>query len=405
MNPHFGTLKECTEFEAVGTIYQIVQFDDHIVLQIDLNGTILQARYSGELKSQLHEQSTLAFKGKFVTAQLSDPLLTVTNVELEIISFIIKSKPFHKAPFLPSEIDLRHLSLRQPKIKAIFKIQEEIIFSFRNYLRGKGYTEIRTPKLIKDYRKNSLVSTEIHHLYRDISCGIFQKVYEIQNHFNDLNNSISTLSQWTSLNVSTGPLEKLSDLMDIHETIIFQIFRSLQLVNAKELSILNVDLPFPPLIPRLTFNEVKLILDRVYQINSEDRFSLKNLEKEKICHFIKKTADTDILFVTELPSARQHFSVMDNTKNSNLSESFELIFKGETISSGSLRIHDYEMLVSKMTKRRINPEDFEFFTDAHKFGLPPHGGFSINLELLTKKLIGLKSIDEAVMFPIEFEFN
>ena len=33
----------------------------------------------------------------------------------------------------------------------------------------------------------------------------------------------------------------------------------------------------------------------------------------------------------------------------------------------------------------MNPNAFEFFSVAHKYGLPPHGGFGLGLEKFTQK--------------------
>jgi nondiscriminating aspartyl-tRNA synthetase len=52
---------------------------------------------------------------------------------------------------------------------------------------------------------------------------------------------------------------------------------------------------------------------------------------------------------------------------------FDLLFKGEELVSGAQRIHRYEQLVQTMRERGINPEPFEGYLQAFKYGMPPEG--------------------------------
>jgi len=49
---------------------------------------------------------------------------------------------------LPTLLDYRSLTLRHPKIKAIFKVQEVIIDSFRRALKAKEFVEFQAPSII-----------------------------------------------------------------------------------------------------------------------------------------------------------------------------------------------------------------------------------------------------------------
>ena len=44
-------------------------------------------------------------------------------------------------------------------------------------------------------------------------------------------------------------------------------------------------------------------------------------------------------------------------------------------------------------------EDFAFYLDTFKYGMPPHGGFAIGLERITMKVLELSNIREAALFP------
>jgi nondiscriminating aspartyl-tRNA synthetase len=47
----------------------------------------------------------------------------------------------------------------------------------------------------------------------------------------------------------------------------------------------------------------------------------------------------------------------------------------------------------------MNPKDFEFYTDAFRYGSPPHAGWSIGLERFAMKITNSKNIRECSLFP------
>ena len=52
-----------------------------------------------------------------------------------------------------------------------------------------------------------------------------------------------------------------------------------------------------------------------------------------------------------------------------------------------------------MEKKGLNPDDFTFYLDAFKYGMPPHGGWGIGIERLLVKMLDLPNIREAILFP------
>ena len=83
-------------------------------------------------------------------------------------------------------------------------------------------------------------------------------------------------------------------------------------------------------------------------------------------------------------------------KTQDLRIEFDLLFRGLEITSGGQRIHDYDEQVAKMKAQGLNPDDFKYYLEAHKYGLPPHGGLGIGLERLVRKLLMLRISEHAV---------
>lgn len=80
-------------------------------------------------------------------------------------------------------------------------------------------------------------------------------------------------------------------------------------------------------------------------------------------------------------------------------QSFDSLFRGMEITTGGLRIHNYQEQVRKMKQRGMEVTDFGSYLQAHRHGLPPHGGLGIGLERLTARLLKLENVRQAALFP------
>ena len=76
-----------------------------------------------------------------------------------------------------------------------------------------------------------------------------------------------------------------------------------------------------------------------------------------------------------------------------------MLLNGLEISSGAQRVHLHNDLVNILKKKGLNPEDFNFYLEPFKYGMPPHGGWSIGLERITMAMLKLPNIREATLFP------
>ncbi len=81
------------------------------------------------------------------------------------------------------------------------------------------------------------------------------------------------------------------------------------------------------------------------------------------------------------------------------SHSFDLEFKGDEMASGGQREHRYDRLVARMKGMGLDPESFEFYLKAFRYGMPPHGGWGLGVDRLVQKTLNLPNIREAILFP------
>ncbi|MDR0919228.1 MAG: aspartate--tRNA ligase [Oscillospiraceae bacterium] len=105
--------------------------------------------------------------------------------------------------------------------------------------------------------------------------------------------------------------------------------------------------------------------------------------------------------------AMHHPFTMPNELNEDKSKVFakayDLTLNGVELSSGSIRITDYELQQKMFTALGLTDEEIEkkfgFLVDAYKYASPPHGGFGLGLDRLTMLLTGSESLRDVVAFP------
>ena len=71
---------------------------------------------------------------------------------------------------------------------------------------------------------------------------------------------------------------------------------------------------------------------------------------------------------------------------------------GEIISAGQ-RIHDLDLLLTRLEEFKLPREAFEWYLDLRRFGSVPHAGFSMGVERFVAWMCGLEHIRETIPYP------
>lgn len=310
---------------------------------------------------------------------------------------------------LDTMLNNRILSLRHPKINAIFKVQNLIVNSFREFLNKEGFTEINTPKIVKEGAEGGTEVFEVKYFeekaylaqspqfYKQMMVASgFERVFEVGHAYRaEEHNTNRHLNEYISMDLEMGFIEDESDIMDLEENLLKYIIESLKISGKEYLDLLQVELPvINNKIPRIKFQEAINILKENY--NKHDLEGDLDPEAEKLlCKYIKENLNSDFVFLTNYPRKKRPMYTMPLGEEGT--HSFDLLFKGIEITTGGQRIHDYKMLVENMKYKGLNPNNYESYLEIFKYGMPRHGGLAIGLERITAKFLGLENVREATL--------
>src|SRR3989344_1161350 len=389
---------------------------------------LLQVVCSPELVKDIKEEFVLEIEGTIQKRPLKMKNEEIKTGEIELKAEKVKILAQAAVlPFdylsktadlkLPTFLDYRPLMIRDPKIKAIFKVGEISTNSFKNTLRNLDFTEFQSPSIVPavaeggaevfhiNYYKYDAFLAQSPQLYKQIMIGAFERVFPVAHVFR-AEPSVTTrhLAEYISLDAEVAFIESWEELMDICEIIMKNVFSDLKKNCSQELALYQAAVPTLTVkIPRLKMREAqKIIFERTGQDHRKEPDLTPEDEKE-ICQFAKEKYGSELIFITHYPIKKRPFYTLADPEDQEFTLSFDLLYQGLEIATGGQRIHQYETLVKNIKKWGNKPKDFAFYLQAFEYGLPPEGGFAFGLERIVKQVLGLKNIREATPFSRDME--
>lgn len=313
---------------------------------------------------------------------------------------------------LETLLDMRPLTLKHSRVRAVFKVQAEIVKSFHEFFSKNGFTEIQAPKIVAEateggsevfpieYFESKAYLAQSPQFYKQIMVGVFERVFTIGNVYRaEPHDTTRHINEYTSLDMEMGFIKDFTDLTRIETEWLKYLVERLNKNCAAEFEMLGAKMPaVPDAIPAVSFPEAKKIARKISGKKTDD-LDLEPEEERILCDYAQKELGSEFLFVSHYPTKKRPWYTMPDEKDPDYTKSFDLLFRGVEITTGGERIHNYEQLVKSIKNRGIDPEKFAFYLQAFKYGMPPEGGFAVGLERLTAKLLGLANVKEATLFP------
>jgi len=395
------------------------------IIFIDLRDRtgVLQVVLQPTMALDLKEENIISIEGtvkerpsKMENLEIKTGKVELEAQKIEIISkasdlpFALKDTPELSLPVL---LDYRPLTLRAEQTKAILKVEEEVIDEFRKTLKMMDFFEFQAPAIVPtateggseifkiNYYENSAFLGQSPQFYKQIMIGAFERVFTVAKAYR-AEPSVTTrhLSEYVTLDGEMGFINSWTDLMDTCETIIKNIFKRVGLTCENELKLLGAVIPeIKKDIPRIKMREAQqIILERTKRDNTKEPDLTPEDEKE-ICQWAKENHNSEVIFITHYPTKKRPFYTMPDPENPEYTLSFDILLKGLEITTGGQRINGYSQLVENIKKWGNKPEDFEFYLQAFKYGMPKEGGFAFGAERVVKQILGLENLREASAFP------
>jgi len=377
---------------ALGGMTFILVRDRHGLIQVLIDKKDEQKKLDG-----LQVGTVLTITGEVVAdqraqagAEIHNPEITI-DVPVMFVSPIEIDKPIDHTPEnLDTLFDNRIVSLRNLTEQGIFKIQSEVKNSVREFLRSQDFIEFNSPKLLAgsteggaevfrlDYFGKEATLAQSAQFYKQIMVGVFERAFEINPTYR-AEPSMTTrhMTEFIHVDAEMGFVNSLSDVLDLLSGLINHVSQSVWDRQEKELTLLGANKPMLlKKIPEITMKELHDIYSKDTGENTRGERDLTPSEERWVYH---KRSEV----------------------NPEVADRADLIFRGVEMATTSLRENRYDVLLAQMKEKNLDPENpgFKYYLQAFKYGLPLHGGFGLGLERLTQKIIGLKNVKEATLFP------
>jgi aspartyl-tRNA synthetase len=102
-------------------------------------------------------------------------------------------------------------------------------------------------------------------------------------------------------------------------------------------------------------------------------------------------------------TAPKSYEEMKNNPEKAKASAYDIVLNGYEIGGGSIRIHHQNVQQTMFETLGLSKHDIEhrfgFFTEALKYGTPPHGGIALGLDRLVMLMTHTSNIKDVVAFP------
>ncbi|HOM68263.1 MAG TPA: aspartate--tRNA(Asn) ligase [Candidatus Paceibacterota bacterium] len=365
-----------------------------------------------EIAKKIITESVVKIQGIVKEEKQAPNGFEINPIEIEILSLANGELPIPIVSEKGAEevdqtkrLDWRFLDLRNPRNLKIFQVWTELEKGFRNYFNQNGFIQIYTPSLMSTSSEGGSEVFEVKYFDRKaylaqspqfykqmaMSAG-FEKVFTFGPVFRAEPSFTSRhLTEFTGWDFEISYIDSHFDVMAVEEDLIISGFKAL-----KESLDLNIEIPQKP-FPYHTLKETKEILKKEGVVSEKE--DLTPEEERKIWEITKQKTGSDFIWITDFPISVRPFYHQRYEDNPQITKSFDLIYKGVEITTGSQREHRIEILEKQAIEKGVKLETISDYLNFFRYGSPPHGGVGIGPARLIMKILDLLNVKEATYLP------
>lgn len=308
---------------------------------------------------------------------------------------------------LETRLTNRFLDLRKLEVGSIFRIESELLWGMREFFHDSNFVEVHTPKIVAaateggadlfpvQYFEKQAYLNQSPQLYKEIliSAGM-NRVFEVGPAFRaEKHNTPRHLNEFTSIDIEMAFADHNDAMRMLQEGIksgIKHLISHPPLSSASRNS--EIQVPEGD-FPRITYREC---IKKLESMGEKPRFG-DDFTPEQLKLIGSEFAS--FYFITEWPTSLRAFYTQPKPGDEVVSNSFDLQYREYEITSGAQRVHEPALLEERLKSKGLDPNDFSFYLNAFRYGMPPHAGWGLGLERLVLILLNLQNIREATLFP------
>ncbi|PVU96135.1 hypothetical protein BB559_002484 [Furculomyces boomerangus] len=309
----------------------------------------------------------------------------------------------------------RHLVIRGDTQSAVLKMRAHTLKAFRDHFESVSFTEASPPCLVQTmveggstlfslpYYGEEAYLTQSSQLYLESCLPSMGDVYTISESYRaEKSHTRRHLSEYTHCEAEIGFI-KFDDLLDIIENMICGVVDRLwnNPVTRAHIEVLNPTFK-PPQRPfmRMRYEDAIKWLNE-HDVKREDGkdFEFGDDIPESPERLMTDTINRPIL-LTHFPGPIKSFYMPATEDDPRVTESVDVLMPnvGEIVG-GSMRISNYEDMLSAFKRAGLEPEKYYWYLDLSRYGAFPHGGFGLGIERFLAWITNRYTVKECCLYP------
>lgn len=314
---------------------------------------------------------------------------------------------------IDKRLDYRFLDLRDRKVAQIFEIESAVAYAIQEYFMKNDYLQFFSPKIVGSATESGASVFEIEYFgkkaflaqspqfYKQMMLVAgFEKVFEIGPVFRaEKHHTSRHLCEYTSIDFEISYINDQKDVMNVLQGAINYTLKKVQKEKAQAFEELGASIDTQPkewpILSILECNEILLSENKKL-----DLYEDLDAEAETIIgKHVKEKYKSDFVFVDQYPWDVRPFYTMKDDKDPRLTKSFDLLHKGQELTTGGQREHRIDILTQQAVEKDFKIEDIDSYLQFFRNGAPPHGGSGTGIERFVQKILNLPNIREARLLP------
>ncbi len=338
------------------------------------------------------------------------------GVELGVESFQVLSLA-RDYPISPKEhgtdflMNHRHLWLRSSKQHAILRVRNEVEKAIRDFFYDRDFVLIDSPILTAnaaegtstlfetDYFGEKAYLSQSGQLYLEPAAAAFGRVYCFGPTFRaEKSKTRRHLMEFWMVEPEVAFME-FEGLQELAEDFVVYVVGRARERCTEELKMLERDVSKLEIVskpfPRITYRDaIELLKTKGVEAKFGDDFGG---DEETI---IANSFDRPVM-ISRYPAEIKAFYMQPDPADPSVVLGLDMIAPegyGEIIG-GSQRIHDYELLKSRIEQHGLPLAAFEWYLDVRRYGTFPHSGFGMGIERCVAWITGVPHLRETIPYP------